>query len=303
MPIAFKKPWISCAVASAPFGEPWCIIASAWVSNELPCDFQMALPSQPKPSAISVGYGGPVDWSSGRICNSFQIKGWDDFPLRDWLAKVSGLPVYVDNDANVAALGEARFGAGRGYDPVFYCTLGSGVGGGLILNRQIYHGAKPGESEIGHLRLDRAGTLIEDRCSGWAVDRRIRAEILQHPGSELARLISATPAQKEASHLVAALAFGDPLAQQILSETMDDLAFGLSHAVHLFHPEMVILGGGLSLIGEPLREALASALPRYLMAAFQPGPEIALAALREDAVPMGALALASDALALRAAAF
>src|SRR5438552_7554260 len=243
------------------------------------------------PSAIGVGFGGPVDWKTGQICRSHQIEGWADFKLRDWLQTLSGLPVCVDNDANTAAFGEALHGAGVGLNPVFYVTLGSGVGGGLVVDGQIYHGAKPGEAEIGHVRLDREGTILESRCSGWAVDAKIRRLKTTDPVSPLAKLLGDSTGG-EAKYLAPAWQQGDRAAKRILTETAEDLAFGLSHVVHLFHPEVIILGGGLSLAGEPLRAAVESALRVFTMAAFAPGPRICLAALGEDAVPVGALELA-----------
>jgi len=201
--------------------------------------------------------------------------------------------VCVDNDANVGALGEARHGAGQGFDPVFYITLGSGVGGGLVVGNRIYHGATPGESEIGHVRLDREGTIVENRCSGWAVDRKIRALHLSQPASLLAKLAAGVD-RGEARFLPQALAAGDAAAHAVLEATAEDLAFALSHVAHLMHPQLIVLGGGLALVGEPLREAVARQLPRFLMEAFHPGPAIRLAALQEDAVPMGALALAME---------
>lgn len=245
-------------------------------------------------TGIGVGFGGPVDWESGRIACSHQIPGWSEFPIGDWLRSLSGVPVAVDNDANVATLAEALAGAGKGLDPVFYVTLGSGVGGGLVTRGAIYHGAKPGESEIGHLRLDRSGTIVEQRCSGWATDRRIRDAASRFPESLLTRLIQAKEGG-EARHLVAALEAGDAFARSILAETATDLGFALSHVCHLFHPEVIVLGGGLSLVGEPLRAAVAEAVPNYLMEAFHPGPRVLLAGLAEDAVPVGALILAGRA--------
>src|SRR5437667_6682644 len=84
-----------------------------------------------QPAAVAVGFGGPVDWRTGRICRSHQIEGWSDFDLGDWLRSRTGIPVLVENDSNAAALGEAVRGAGRGFNPVFYFNMGSGVGGGL----------------------------------------------------------------------------------------------------------------------------------------------------------------------------
>ena len=250
--------------------------------------------SRHKPVAIGVGFGGPLDWKTGRICDSHQIPGWSDFPLAEWLAAESGLPARIDNDANVAAWAEAQRGAGAGAGSVFYVTLGSGVGGGLVAGGKIFHGATRGESEIGHLRLDREGTTVESLCSGWALDRRIRNERAAHSDSLLYQLIGSETAG-EARHLAAAWERNDALARAIIDETGATLAFALSHVVHLMHPEVIVLGGGLSLVGEPLRAAVAGVLPSFLMKALRPGPRIELSALKEDAVPVGAILLAGEA--------
>jgi glucokinase len=242
-------------------------------------------------AAIAVGFGGPVDRRTGRIARSHQIEGWSDFDLQRWLRDLSRKPVLIDNDANMGALGEALHGAGKGSDPVFYVTLGSGVGGGLVVNGEIYHGAAPGESEIGHLRLDRAGTIVEHRCSGWAVDRKIRESKKSGRRSVLAELIGNAD-RGEARFLAKALEAKDSEADRILHETADDLAFALSHVTHLFHPEVIVIGGGLSLVGEPLRAAVSQALSRYLMKVFGHGPAVRLAGLGEDSVPVGCLAAA-----------
>jgi glucokinase len=252
------------------------------------------------PSAIGVGYGGPVEWRTGKIACSHHIAGWNDFPLAAWLSEISGLPAFVENDANTAALGEALFGAGKGADPVLWMNSGSGVGGGLITEGRIYHGAPPGEVELGHLRLERSGTITEDLCSGWTLDRMVREAAAGAPDSPLARELSGwTTEGGEARALGPALAKGDSLALSILQEIADSMAYALSHAVHLLHPEVIVLGGGVALLGEPLRARIAAALPHWLMDAFHPGPAIRLAALMEDAVLIGALAVASHRLSLR----
>jgi glucokinase len=244
------------------------------------------------PMAIGVGFGGPVDWQTGRICRSHQIEGWSGFHLSEWVSGLAGgVPVVVDNDANVAALGEAEAGAGQGKSPVFYMTLGSGVGGGLVLNGRIYHGDSPGEAEIGHVRLDRSGVTVEAECSGWALDRKIRARAAENPGGVMADL-TRNKKGGEASVLLEALAKGDSAALQLLVELVGNLAFALSHVAHLFHPQMIIVGGGLSGLGQPLIDGLRAEMPRFLMEAFHPGPAIVPAELGEGAVPIGAICLA-----------
>jgi glucokinase len=166
------------------------------------------------------------------------------------------------------------------------------------VNGTIYHGAVPGEAEIGHIRLERNGTTVESRCSGWAVDARIRELVKKEPACLLAKKLG-NNARGEARYLAAALLEGDLAAKKILEETAEDLAFGLSHVAHLFHPATLIIGGGLSGLGEPFRSAVQNALGQFVMEAFAPGPAVKLAELGEDAVPVGALELARDRLGER----
>lgn len=249
------------------------------------------------PEAVAVGFGGPVDRLQGILQCSHQIEGWRGFALRDWVQALCGVPVCVENDANVAALGEALCGAGRGFDPVFWINMGSGVGGGLVVDGKLYHGCSPGEAEIGHVRLDRTGTLLEERCSGWALDARIRDVVGTRTDDEsaLARcVLQAGNVGGESRWLARALQEKDALALFLLEQWADDLAFGLGHVVQLFHPQAIILGGGLSLVGLPLLRVVQDALPRYVMDAFQPGPTLFLAGLGEGAVPAGCLLLAGQ---------
>jgi glucokinase len=240
---------------------------------------------------IGVGYGGPVDRLHGRVIVSHHVTGWSGFPLAEWLSDLAGVPTIIDNDCNVAALGESQLGAGRGFKNIFYITLGSGVGGGLIIDGEIYHGAFSGETEFGHLRLDKTGRIVESSCSGWAVDRKIRETVSTQSEGILARLVK--QGGPPATHLKEALRLDDATAARILDETCDDLAFAISHVVQLIHPELIVLGGGLSLAGEPLRALVAQKVPNYVMSVFQPGPPIRLSSLQTDAVPAGALLLAA----------
>jgi glucokinase len=246
-----------------------------------------------QPAAIAAGYGGPVEWRTGRIWRSYHIAGWSDFPLGDWLREKTGLPSFVENDSNLATLGEALCGAGKGMSPVFYTNMGSGVGGGLAVDGRIYHGAPPGEMEFGHLRLHGPDRILEDDCAGWSLDRAIRAAVEKAPESKLAQLVAADPGG-EARHLAAALEAGDPLAQSLLATQAGHLANALGVVVQLLHPEVIVIGGGVSLLGEPLRAAVAERLPSFIMDVFQPGPQVRLAGLREDSVPVGALLMAAE---------
>lgn len=246
-----------------------------------------------KIAGVGIGFGGPVNWQTGQIATSFHVEGWSDFNFVKWLEPIAEAPVFLENDANVAALGEALNGAGKGYDLVLYITIGSGIGGGLVINNEIYHGAIPGEVEIGHLQMNRSGESFQSLCSGWGIDERIRKLVVTHPSGILAKLV-ADQTSGEARFLKSALDQNDSFAWQLYEEIIDDLAFGISHAIHLFHPEIVIIGGGFSLIGESLQDRLHNKIPAYLMKAFHPGPVIRLAKLKEETVPVGALLLAAQ---------
>jgi glucokinase len=245
------------------------------------------------PKSIGVGFGGPVDHITGKIWTSYHVGGWSGFALKQWLEGISGLPAFVENDANIAALGESLFGAGQKFSKVFYVTIGSGVGGGFVANGKIYHGSLPGEMEFGHIRLDKSGRTVQDSCSGWAINQKVKTFVAENPKSFLGDAVKKYPAA-EAKALAEGLQQKDAVSIKLFDETINNLAFGLSHVVHLIHPEIIILGGGFSLIGEVLRTSVKSSIHNFIMDAFQPGPAIELSSLKEDAVPVGALILAAQ---------
>lgn len=243
------------------------------------------------PQKIGIGFGGPLDPQRGVIATSHQIGGWSGFELAQWFRERYAAEIHLENDANVAALGEALLGAGKHYRKVFYITLGSGVGGGLVIDGKLYHGNYPGEAEVGLLQMDRTGRNLESLCSGWALDAQIRTLLPDLPPESVLKQEVGQYTRGEAQFLLPALQDNDPAALSILHRYAQNLAWGLSHVAHLFSPEVIILGGGVSLIGEPLRQAVAEILPRYLVKTFHPGPAIVLSALREEAVLVGALCL------------
>ncbi|MEC7881651.1 MAG: ROK family protein [Verrucomicrobiota bacterium] len=242
-------------------------------------------------SSVGVGFGGPFNRETGLTSCSHQVAGWDNFPLKQWLSGLAdGATVNISNDANAAALAEARVGAGQDKNLVFYITIGSGIGGGFVVNGQIYHGSLPSEMEVGHLRINHGGETFESRCSGWSIDRRLRDYMTANPDSYLTNIAQDDTA--ESKYLLSAINKGDEGARSIFDELCRDLALGLSHVVHILNPEVIILGGGLSLMGEPLREGVEMNLNQFIMSAMQPGPEVKLSMLKEDVVPVGALYLA-----------
>jgi len=247
-----------------------------------------------KPISIGLGFGGPVDFENGKICTSHHIAGWNNFPLVPWLEKESGLPVKVENDANTGALAEAVIGRGKGIERVFFITLGSGMGGGMVVGGQIYHGEKPGEAEIGMAIFDRDGRTMESECCGWSVDRKIRKFTESDPDSVLAKLTEGMNGG-EAKFLSEAIRKGDLGAVSILDQTADNIAFALSYVVLLFHPKIIVIGGGLSLMKETLTSRINIFLPKYVVKDFHPLPEVTTANLGEDVICVGALLLAKSA--------
>ncbi len=242
-----------------------------------------------KLDGVGVGFGGPINRITGEIWTSYHVDGWTGFNLKNWLEELTASKVIVDNDANVAALAEA---VRQPYNIVFYVTLGSGVGAGLAIDKKIYHGQIGGEVEFGHVRLDRNGMTVQESCSGWAVNGKILNATIDGKG-QLALFSKRYPGA-EAKALLPAMHAGDADALEIFNSTMSDLAFGLSHVVHLFHPDTIIIGGGLSQIGDLLRSAVETQLKNFIMDAFQPGPVIQLSQLGTDVVPVGALIVAGQ---------
>ncbi|MDR3638097.1 MAG: ROK family protein [Isosphaeraceae bacterium] len=259
--------------------------------------------------AVGVGFGGPVDSARGVVTKSHQIEGWEDFSLVNWFEEHTGAPaVSLHNDADTAGLAEARFGAGVGRSPVLYVTIGSGIGGGLIIDGKIYRGAGAGALEIGHLWVvDRSNCdldviRLEDLASGWAIDRAARSyaqRMLSDGPSDWPPLALAggDPWRIDARHLAEAARDGDRESNYLLAKAAGAVANALNQAVTLLAPRRIILGGGVSLIGEdlwlgPIRQQLDA----QVFPPFRGTFDLVPAALGETVVVQGALALARDAL-------
>jgi glucokinase len=252
-------------------------------------------------SGIGVGFGGPVDDRTRSVLRSHQIDGWEGFPLAGWLEKALRLPVALGNDADVAGLAEARFGAGKGQSSVFYITVGSGIGGGLIIDGRIFRGCGQGAAEIGHLRVSslnaESGEYVEadleQVASGWAIAQHARSMVARD--SILWQLAQSDPEKITTEQVATAASKGDAFTKEILDQALSDLATAICHVVALICPKRIVIGGGVSLIGEkqfftPLRKLVR----QRAFAPFARTVKIVPAALGESVVVHGALALAEQ---------
>lgn len=256
------------------------------------------------PKAIGVSFGGPVDASTGTVRLSHHVPGWEDIPLKDLLEKEFGVPTIVDNDANVAALGEYRFGAGQGYDSLFYITISTGVGGGWILNGQPWRGADGMAGEIGHIVVDPTGPVclcgkqgcVERFTSGPYMAQNAK-DILQsqqeYRGGEILKKLVANDLNSLTGQIISEAAKqGDNLAQKVLQKSAWALGVGIGNVANLINPQRFILGGSVTKAGETWwttlqKTARETALPEISL-------EIVPAALKDDAPLWGAVALAEN---------
>ncbi|MEH2068288.1 MAG: ROK family protein [Nostoc sp.] len=256
-----------------------------------------------KPSAIGVSFGGPVDASTGTVRLSHHVAGWENIPLKDLLEEEFGVSVGVDNDANIAALGEHRFGAGQGYDSLFYITISTGVGGGWILNGQPWRGVGGMAGEIGHIVVDPAGPVclcgkrgcVERFASGPYIAQNAR-EVLEnqpHRGGEVLRGFVGNDLTLLTGQLVSkAAAAGDDVAKEVLHKAAWALGVGIGNVANLMNPQRFVLGGGVTKAGEDFwrvvrQVARETALPEVDF-------EVVLAALGDDAPLWGAVAIANE---------
>jgi glucokinase len=217
-----------------------------------------------------IGFGGPVNFDAQRVVLSTHVGGWRDFDLCAFVSDLAGAPAIMDNDANTAALGEARFGAGQGHSPLFYMTLSTGIGGGIYKDGQIWRGADSYAGEIGHLTIRPDGPeclcgahgCLERMCCGLWLERDHgkTAEELLHDPSFVERYVV-------------------------------DLALGLKAAIMLLNPSRIVIGGGISKVGDRLFAPLRAELRRQVTSWSAARLDVHPASLTDDSVLYGAFAL------------
>lgn len=251
-----------------------------------------------RPALAGIGVGAPgLCRPDGTVLWAPNL-AWRDVPLGPLLSARTGQPVRVDNDANVAAWAEAWVGAARDLRHVVLLTLGTGVGGGVIIDGAIYHGGRSLAGELGHMPAGTAGRIcscgkkdcLEAYASATALAERGRELWPTAAGAGLRRLVGSAAAVN-ARHVTAAAASGDEPAQQLVAEAAAALAFVIGGVINLLNPEAVLLGGGVARAGETLLRPLRQALPAYALPEPLAGCRLGVAALGNKAGFVGAAGL------------
>ena len=252
--------------------------------------------------AAGIGWAGLVNQRAQRIEANPNLVDVSSYDLHSELERATGFTVVIDNDANVAVYGEWRSGAARGFSDVFYVTLGTGIGSGLVLGGQLQRGSLGFAGEFGHFKIDANGLecgcggvgCLETMASGPNIVRRVREQLFSDPSFSVSKLASDMEGVLTAERVVRAAMENDDLALSVLKETGHILGTAVASIVNLLNVEVVVLGGGVmaagDLILEPIREAAQKAT---VPAAFE-CCRVALAQLGQDSGIIGAALMARD---------
>jgi glucokinase len=250
-------------------------------------------------AAIGVCAPGPLDPNTGVIINPPNVPCWRNFPLANEMRKVYSVPVTVGNDANAAALAEARWGAGRGYRNVFYTCIGTGIGTGIVMDGRIYHGRTGAAGEGGHVGIDPKGPLcncgkrgcIEVLASGNAIASRARAKLRQNPKSLLLEMAGGELQAVSSGMVGAACAGGDGVAREVIEETLDLIVYWLANIIDLLEPDIIVIGGGVSTLLAPFLDEIRRRLKGACVNPSAQDIPLVIARYGEDAGIAGAAAL------------
>lgn len=225
-------------------------------------------------AGVGIGSPGPLNRETGVVISAHNL-GFYDFPLRDELSKLVRLPATLDNDARCATLGEHWRGAARGVRNVLGMTIGTGIGGGLIIDGKLYHGASDVAGEIGHMTIDSTGRrctcgnygCLEAYASGPAIAERAREALEGNEESILASLVDGDISRITAQTVYEASKQEDVVAREVVRDTARFLGTGISNLINVFNPDMVVIAGGVTQAGDALFEPLRAEVRRR---AFKP---------------------------------
>ena len=252
-----------------------------------------------KVSAVGIGSPGIIDGKEGVVVNWFNY-GWSDKPLARDLSEKLGVPVSLTNDANAAALGEAKFGAGKNYEDSVFITLGTGVGSGIVLGGKVFEGSHGAGAEVGHMVVEVGGIpcpcgrrgCFEQYASASALIRDTKRAMFEHKNSLLWTLVGGDPENVDGKTAFAAARENDAAAKQVVKNYIMYLGEGVLNLVNIFRPQAVVIGGGVSNEGEALLQPLRRYVSERLLVDCERVPlAINRAALGSDAGMYGACAL------------
>jgi glucokinase len=252
-------------------------------------------------STLALGAPGPLDTKRGIIHYAPNLR-WRNVPIRQILEERIGIPVLLDNDANLAALGEHVFGAGRGVTNMVYITVSTGVGGGLILGGKLYRGFTDGAGEIGHMTILPYGPLcscgnrgcLEAVASGTAIAREARELVARGAGQVILAAAEGNPGKINAAVVASAALGGDSEAVSIITGAAGSLGIGIANILNLLNPSLVVLGGGVMETGELIWEEVKKEVRNRALEAARDVARLVPAELGGRAGVMGAIALALD---------
>jgi len=225
-----------------------------------------------KVRSIGICAPGPLDPRSGVVLNPPNLPCWRDFPLAERIRSRYSVPVRVDNDGNAAALAETKWGAAQGRRYVFYATVGTGIGSGIVFDGRIYHGNTGAAAEGGHVSIDYRGPrcncgklgCIEILAAGPAIGARARSKLADGSRSSAIREFASGDVASVTSEMVGrAFTQGDALAREVLHETIELLTVWLGNMVDLVDPDVLVMGGGVSAMLRPFFDEIKAGLPKW----------------------------------------
>jgi glucokinase-like ROK family protein len=245
-------------------------------------------------SAIGMGVPGPIVTETGEVSSPPIMPGWDGFPIRNHLEELWQVPVMIGNDAELGALGEWAYGAGRGENNLVYIKVGTGVGAGLLLDGQIYRGATGFAGEIGHVTIEENGPLctcgnhgcLEAMAGGYAIARKAREAIEAGRRTQLSAI---SPDNIHAVNVAAAAQRGDLIAQQIITDAGVYLGIAIASMINFLNPTLVVIGGGVSQLGDLLLEPIRKTVMERSLNSAAKVVRITSAVLGRRASSMGAV--------------
>jgi glucokinase len=249
-------------------------------------------------AGVGIGSPGPLDRRSGIVINTPNL-GWRNFPLRDLVGKAVNLPAILDNDANCATYGEWWLGAGRNVNTLVGLTLGTGIGGGIVLNGEIFHGVSDAAGEIGHTTIEVNGRkckcgnygCLEAYASGPAIALRAIEGIEAGTDSMLPDLVSGRLESVTAATVYEAAVLGDPYANDVMRETAKFLGAGVANLINMLNPEMIVIAGGVTKAGDHLFLPLKAEVRKRAFRSALEACQICPAALPGTAGVIGAAAM------------